>query len=61
MPHRNMTKEDKLESITYHFYQSNSNGEDSTHNEDETSSEDNSSSDSGSDIVLNIVNRANWL
>ena len=41
-PHRNMTKEDKLYSITYQFYQSNSNGEDSTHSEDETSSEDNS-------------------
>lgn len=55
MPHRNMTKEDKVRSITYHFYQSNPDVEHSIHSEDETSSEDDSSSDGGSDIVLNEI------
>ena len=48
-----MTKEDKIHSTTYHFYQLNPNGHHSIHSEDETSSEDNSSNDGGSDIVLN--------
>ena len=48
-----MTKEDKIHSTTYHFYQLNPNGHHSIHSEDEISSEDNRSSDGGSDIVLN--------
>ena len=55
MPHRDITKEDKLYSMTYYFCQSNPNGGHLIHSEDETSSENNSSSDSGSDIVLNEI------
>ena len=52
MPHRNMKKEDKLYSITYHFYQSNPNGEDSTHSEDETGSDDTCNSFSNTHFFL---------